>query len=206
MERELRAVEDEGRAGQLPQRDRPAAGQGVPGVEHGAQLVADEGERLEGLLVGGQHHRSHVELVGPDQLLDLVRSLLAELERDARVGGVEGGQQRREEGHAHDGRRADAQPAAAQGGELLNLLLHDPHGVEDAVGPLEHHLPGVGEAQPAPLPDEQPGPQLLLHAHHHLADGGLGEAQRAARAGEALLPDHLGEDAKGVDVHPLLHS
>ena len=181
-------------------------GQRVPGMEHGAQLVPDEGKRLEGLLVGGQHHRAHVELVGPHQLLDLVRALLAHLQGDARVGGVEGGEQRGQEGHAHDGRRADAQPSPPERGELLDLLLHHLHGVEDALGPREHDLSGVGEAQAAPLPDEQPGPQLLLHAHHHLADGGLGEAQGAAGAGEALLANHLGEDPQCVYVHAYLHS
>ena len=166
----------------------------------------NEGHRAERLLVGGEHDGADVELAVEDERLDVVRALLPQLEDDPRVGRVELREQRGEERDPDDGRHPDAQPPAAQRRQLDHLLLHHPHRVEDALRALEHDPAGLGEPDAPPLAQQERRPELLLERPHPLADRGLRDVQRLARAREALLARDLDEVPERLDVHVGNHS
>ena len=201
VEGELGAVEHERRALQLAQGDRALARERVARVQDRLELVLHERHRPERVLVGRQHDAAHVELAVHDEGLEVVRSLLAQLEHDAGVGLVVLREQRREERDPGDRRHPDAQLPAPELRQLRDLLLDAAERVEDALRPLQHDLAGVGERHAPPLAEEQRRAELLLQRLHHLADRRLGHVQRLARAREAALPRHLDEVPQRLYVH-----
>ena len=87
--------------------------------------------------------------------------------------------------------------------QIRQLRLQLLHLGQNGLGPLEQHLPAVGQGKATPLPVEQGLAQLLLDIADHLADGGLGDEQLLRGAGEALLPNQFDKVAQGANIHGL---
>ncbi|CAM5314026.1 hypothetical protein SSPIM334S_01878 [Streptomyces spiroverticillatus] len=130
-----------------------------------------------------------------------MRSALLDQELDAGVGVVEGAQDVREQARAQARGRAQADPAPAQLGQLLDLAAGGVGVGEDTAGEGEEGPAGVGEGDVAPGPGEEVGPQLALQGADLLGQRGLRDVQLLGGAGEVPGLGHGHEIAELLELH-----
>jgi len=109
-----------------------------------------------------------------------------------RMGGQEVGRQ--------GGASADAEDAAAQAPERLQLLLRGPFLGEEGPGVLHQQRAGLGEGDPARRPHQQLRPALQLQQPHRLGDRRLAHPGDPRRPGEPPVGGHRQEQPQGVQV------
>src|SRR5690606_33770879 len=109
-------------------------------------------------------------------------------------------QQRRDLVDADRVRCGEAQPAARAGLQLPDRALGLDQVARDALRMLVVHAAGFGQAELARGAVEQLRAQARFEFLHLAADRGLGKTQRARRADETAVLDHLDEDQGVVEI------
>lgn len=129
-----------------------------------------------------------------------------QVQLDVRIAVQELRRQRRQVQPAESHRRGNPQqtlrPALQPGRHLLRLAGQR----ERAAGAVVIALAGLGQAQTAGGPLQQPHVQARLQLLHPLADRGLGQAQPGGGGGKAAGFDHGDEYRyRGEMLHPIVH-
>jgi hypothetical protein len=196
---------DPGVASEVLDGQQGPAGQPVAGREQDPGRVGEQRHQLDvvGRRVGLEavlEHQGHVQLPGGqppeggaavDQLV-LHRELgQPGLGEGAHLGGElgEGG----EEG-------AQADPAAAQPGQLGQLLGGQGQPVEDGVGVLDQQPAGLGRPDPLAGAAQQLGAGLAFQQGDLAGHGRLGQSQGLAGGRERPVGDHRAQGREPADV------
>lgn len=180
---------------------------GMPLGQGKTQLVHIGDQIVKGL--SGGHHVLHGEvkvifvLIHSDGLSPAGGK--ADIHQDVRISLCKGGETFAQ-GLAGGGHGGDGHMSL---GAVLRLLhpadgvlrgLHNLHGIREELPSRVRH----GDA--APVPKEQPGPQLLLQLADMMADGGLGDAVALGRLGEVQGLRHRDEIVQLIHVHGVIFS
>ena len=186
--------------GRQAHRARALRPGGVARADH-QQRVAAEAAGGEAEARGDREQGgAHFELAVRHPLFDQLPAGFLEGQADARVALPEVFHHRREE-LIHHRRHAHRQLAAGEFGEVGHLAAQPAHPVEGLLAALENHPAHVGEAQLAPVADQQRLADLVLELADHLAHRRLGDVERVGRLGEAVVADGLDEITEGAQVH-----
>lgn len=161
----------------------PAARPVRTGRAHGHDLLVEERQHGE---IGGRRQLGEADL-GPaveDEAGHVVG--VAQMDRHVGVGDPEGAD--------HGGHRVDHE--GGQRDDVDPPALHAPHGLDGSpdrghapqrlAGRHQERLPGGGQADPSPQPEEQRGPELLLQPPHGVRDRRLRDVAVAVAAVLAL--------------------
>jgi hypothetical protein len=97
-------------------------------------------------------------------------------------------------------RDADRQRAAPQRLGVAHLQVQLAHRGQHVLAVGVDDAAGVGQAQLAPVADQQLRADLVLELAHHLADGRLGHVQRLGGLGEAVQAHGFNEIAQRSDI------
>ena len=108
--------------------------------------------------------------------------------------GAEGGDRERHQRRGGGLERGQAQPAAAQAGDRLQLGLGLAEAGEDRVGVADERLAGLGQPDSARVALDERAAGLALERGDLLRDGGLREGEGLGggreRAADGDLPEH----------------
>src|SRR5215212_8242925 len=113
---------------------------------------------------------------------------------------VEGADGERDQRRVRGRRRADAQPAALELRQRLELALRGGEAVEDGVGVAHEKLAGLREAHAARGALDEARAGLGLERRNLARDRGLGEGEHVGRGGEGAVRGDLAQDPEAADV------
>jgi hypothetical protein len=114
--------------------------------------------------------------------------------------GAEDGDGQRHQGGAGGGEGGHAQLAAAQAGDRRQLGLGGVQAGDDALGVLEQHAAGRGEADAAREAFDQVDARLVLEGGDLLGHSGLGVGQRVGGGRERAAVGDLDQHTESVHV------
>ncbi len=119
---------------------------------------------------------------------------------DARMALAESGDHGRQERAAGARERDDAQVAAAEAGDRLEVALGGLEAGEDGIGVTDERGAGVGEPHAPRTAHDEQGPGLALQGRDLLRDRRLRVRQGLGRAGEGPLHRDLAQHPEALDV------
>ena len=188
-----------------PERAAPAR-EPMAGGEDGLEGIVEQRDPLEvarrdlGQRLVVVVDQREVELARLDPGEQPRQALVDDGQRDLGVAAAELHERRRHDRRERRAHAAEAQPAVAAAGDLLELLLGAVEAGEDPGGVARQRVAGLGQLDGArPALDERQA-DLPLERGDVLAHRRLREPHRHGRAGERAARSDLGEHAEAAHV------
>src|SRR5215218_829617 len=113
---------------------------------------------------------------------------------------VEGADGERDQRRVRGRGRADAQPAALELRQRLELALGGGEAIEDRVGVAHEELTGLRQAYAARRALDEARARFGLERRDLAGDRGLGEGEHVGRGGEGTVRGDLAQDPESADV------